>query len=293
MTETRIVLHIGAHKTATTHLQRSILAARAPLAELGVQVYGPPQLRGDHPTLLRLFDLPGSNDGLGDPEAVFADMLRGGRRLVLSEENVIGSLLNRYGKMPEPIYPDASLRIADLASKVAPQGIDVCLGIRQPTHFLSSAYGQHLMSGGTLPLKDFLWKNPPRIVDWAHLVTRVRETVGVRSLTVWKFEDYPAVFDQITETMLGIDGAALVRPLDRIVHQGISQEAAAQIEKLHAEGKRSDFRNSTRAAYPVGPESPSFTAFGAIEHAASRVGYKLQLRKIAAMDGVHLIQPRA
>jgi hypothetical protein len=293
MTDTRIVLHIGAHKTATTHLQRSILAARAPLAAQGVQVYGPPQLRGEHMTLLRRFDLPGSKDGPGDPQGMFVDMLNDGHRIVFSEENLIGSLLTRYGKMAEPIYPDAPLRIGDLASKVAPKGIDVCLGIRQPTHFLSSAYGQHLMSGGTLPLKKFLWKNPPRIVDWAHLIKRLRETVGVRSLTVWKYEEYREVFDQITQTMLGTDGAALVRPLDRIVHQGISQEAAAQIEKMHAEGTKSDFWASTRAAYPVGPDSPSFTAFGAIEHAASRVGYKLQLRKIAAMDGVHLIQPRA
>lgn len=293
MTHPRIVLHVGAHKTATTHLQRSILAVRAPLAAQGVKVFGPPQLRGEHPTLLRRFDMPGSKNGFADPLGAFADMLGDGHRLVLSEENTIGSLLNRYGKMAEPIYPDASLRIADLAGKIAPEGIDICLGIRQPTHFLSSAYGQHLMSGGNLPLKKFLWKNPPRIVDWAHLVQRLQATPGVRSITVWKFEDYRQIFGQITETMLGREAAHLVRSLDGIVHQGISQEAAAQIESLHGEGAKGDFQSNVRAAFPVGPQNPSFTAFGAIEHAASRVGYKLQLRKIAAMDGVNLIQPRA
>ena len=291
-TQARIVVHIGAHKTATTHLQRSMLAQRALLAGQGVMVFGPPQLRGEHPTLLKRFALPGSKDGFDDPQAEFVDMLGEGHRLVLSEENLIGSLLNRYGKMKEPLYPDAALRLGDLASKIAPGGIDVCLGVRQPSSYINSAFGQHLMSGGALPLKKFIWKNPPRIVDWANLVGRLSAVPGIRSITVWRHEDYRSVFGQIMRVMLGTAAAAHVRPIDGVVHPGISQAAAAHIEKLRSEGAKGDVSSSVRSAFPVGPDNPTFDAFSSIEHTTSRVGYRLQMRRIAAMDRVTVLQPK-
>ncbi len=291
MTHPKIVLHLGAHKTASTHLQRCLLADRATLSRAGVQVYGPPQLRGEHPTLLKRFDLPGAKSGLGDPQGALRDMLGDGHRLVLSEENLVGSLLNRYGKMAEPMYPEAEKRIADLAAKTAPGGLDLCLSIRQPTHFLNSAYGQHLMSGGSLELKKFLWKNPPRIVDWFDFVRRLRATPGVGRLTVWRYEDYRGVFDQITRAMLG-DAAAHVKYLDGIVHQGVSQEAVAQIETLRDSGATGDFRTAVRGSFPVSIDNPAFNAFSVVEHTTSRVGYLLQCRKIAAVDGVDLLQPK-
>jgi len=290
MTTAKIVLHIGAHKTATTHLQRSILAQQEALAGLGIKFYGPPQLRKPHPTVLARFDLPGSKQRLCDPEGQFFEMLGDGHRLVISEENMIGSLMNRYGKVAEPIYPDTFARLNAFGSKVAREGFDVCLGVRQPTTFLNSAYGQHLMSGGSLAPSKFVWKNPPRIVDWADLAERIIAVPGVRKLTVWRYEDYRGVFGQITRALLGQHGGDLVTPIDGIVHPGISQSAAHQISALRNEVSKDDLVAKVRTAFPVSAENPALNGFNAIEHTTSRVGYALQMRKIAAMEDVTLLE---
>ncbi len=287
----KIVLHIGAHKTATTHLQQSIEGARGALLAQGIRYFGPKQLRGDQPTVLQRFDLPGAKGSLGDYYEAYGEMIEDGHRLAISEENVSGSVLNRFAKVPEPIYPKTEERLSDLAKKIAPQGLDICLGIRQPTSYLNSAFSQHLMSGGAVPLKKFVWKNPPRIVDWAEYVARIAALDGVRSITVWRYEDYAKVFPQIIAAFLGQRALPLVIPLDRIIHQGVSQEAAAQMESLRQDGVKENIWGKVKAAFPVSEQNPTLNAFGTIEHTTSRVGYGLQLRKIATTDKVTLLQP--
>ena len=289
----KIVLHIGAHKTATTHLQQSIEASRGELLSQGIRYFGPKQLRGDNPTFVQRFNLPGAKAIGMDYFEAYGEMIEDGHRLAVSEENIVGSVLTRQGKVAEPIYPRTEERLADLAKKIAPQGLDICLGIRQPTTYLNSAFGQHLMSGGTLPLKKFIWKNPPRIVDWAGYAARIAAVEGVRSLTVWRYEDYRHIFPQIIAALLGERALPLVKPLERIVHQGISQEAASQMEMLREDGVTDNVWNKLRAAFPVSPQNPPLNAFGPIEHTTSRVGYALQMRKIEAIDSVKVLQPKA
>ena len=59
MTETKlsICLHVGAHKTATTHLQNSLADAAMALAAVGVMFYGPRDFRWGKPTLQTRFGI--------------------------------------------------------------------------------------------------------------------------------------------------------------------------------------------------------------------------------------------
>jgi hypothetical protein len=56
----RIVLHLGAHKTATTYLQQTLKRNRAALAGAGISVFVPDDLRKDG---LRLHNWLGDNGG--------------------------------------------------------------------------------------------------------------------------------------------------------------------------------------------------------------------------------------
>ena len=89
-----VAIHIGAHKTATTHMQQSLEASEDRLAAQGVRFYGPKALRKENQSLIDVFNLQVDHH-TPKPTRSKAEqlehMLGDGHRLVLSNENFIVS----------------------------------------------------------------------------------------------------------------------------------------------------------------------------------------------------------
>ncbi|MDF3605868.1 hypothetical protein PE067_06715, partial [Paracoccus sp. DMF-8] len=131
-----VTVHLGAHKTATTHLQESLRLAASVLRDSGVYYVGPGELRGE---LLPV--TPGINDSGRLPQRQ-----RARRRLVtagevypeilISDENIIGGTKRHrlFGKAGR-IYPDAGLRLARLMSILRNQPVTAALSVRDPVAF--------------------------------------------------------------------------------------------------------------------------------------------------------------
>lgn len=282
----QIALHIGAHKTATTHLQRSLSEQVKLVRGIDARFYGPPYFRNG-PSIARRFGLEGD---VTPEEARIAWTKMAGqtRRVLLSEENFIGTMHNRFAKMDMPLYPHASNRIGALADRIASDGIDVFLGIRNPAHYVTSGYCQALMGGHKVILDDVKAQNPVSGVDWADLVSRLRQTDGIRDLVVWCYEDYKDLFSDIVARMIGPDSG--VQPLQKIVHQGLSTDAVAAILRRYAAGKGRQAAVRARNTFPIGPDHPQFDAFTPQEHAAAKAQYDRQLAHIAAMPDITFLQ---
>lgn len=289
-----IMLHIGVHKTATTHLQHSVLNRRKALAAAGIQFFGPPQLRNEHPSIASRFDLPFDKGKRLNPEISLTAMFDGGDRLVLSEENFIGSMQTGAGKMPMPLYPKSARRITALAERIALDGIDVFVAIRRPTDFITSAYGQYLLGGHYLPFAKFQALNPLSGVDWVRFVAQLLHARGTRNLIVWRFEDYAAVFPQIMSLMLGETGAEIVGSMAKVVHPGLSSNALTEIDARFAKGGfGADIAATARQAFPISHINPRFDPFDADVHVSSQREYTRQCEAIAGLEGVTFLQPDA
>ena len=286
-----IGLHVGVHKTATTHLQRSVatVPATQALDEAGVRFCGPRQFRWGAPSLFTRFGIPVRPHGkraAADPAAL--DALCGdARRLVLSEENFIGTPGNRRGALHRPLYPDAARRVAALAARTGP--LDLFVAIRQPSTWANSTFAQMLQGGTVVPVEQFILRNPLTGVDWVDLVDRLRGAAGVRSLTLWRYEDYRALFPQICTAMLGPVGARL-RPLAGQAHPGMSAAAA---QAILAGGALAPDAVEAMARYPLSADHPKLDIYDAETHALSAEDYALQLARIDAMDGVVRLRPDA
>ncbi len=285
-----VAFHVGAHKTATTHLQRSLQSVAAPLADAGVRFYGPKHFRLPGRSIPALFGL---KDGPVDPSrrsptAQLDLMRKDATRVVFSEENYIG-VLNSPRRYPvEKRYPHAAERVTAFAQSMGCP-IDVFVGIRRPTAFLNSAYCQMLMGGRVMPLDRYKHINPITSVDWRDLITRLRGAAGVRQLFVWRQEDYAAVFAQICAAMVGPEQATLVQPLPRRIHEGLSAAAVTETLRRHAEGDTERAGFGMRKLWPVGPDQPSFDGFDAKAHAEGDSAYAAQVDAIACMEGVTLL----
>lgn len=271
-------LHIGAHKTGTTHLQKSFMAVRPALVAQGIQFYGPTMLRKDGRSLKSRLD-----NGRADK------LRRGDDRLVISEENLIGSLYVREGEIPRVLYRQASDRIAQFSDVLAPDGLDVFMCIRDPASFLSSAYGQVLMGGMVKDASSFVAENPLARADWVYLARRVAKAPGVRRLVVWRYEDYGALFHRIAGEMLG--ASDLVSPVAGKVHQGLSARAVAAVHEWAAAGETGPLAILARETFPISGTTPAFAAY--TDTAASASMYHEQQAKIARIPNVQFLLPDA
>lgn len=282
----QIALHIGAHKTATTHLQRSLSEQSDVLKGSGVRFFGPPFFRKGA-SIAERFGLVGKVTE-DQAQAAFARMSGDARRVIISEENFIGTMHDRNAQMAFPLYPKGPERISALAARIAPHGLDVFLGLRNPADYICSCYCQALIVGRKVVLDEVKAHNKISAIDWADLVARIRASAGVRHLTVWQYEDYRSLWTQITHQLAGTDVS--IAPLTSRVHPGLSQDAVARILMRYADGKGQRAALRAREKFPVGPNHPRFDAFDSSEHRVAQVQYDAQIAKIASMDDVTLLK---
>ena len=285
-----IVLHLGAHKTASTHLQHAIMAA---LPIDGVAFAGPQTLRQPGASLPERFGFPFDPDSAEvstlTPHDALAELADGADRLVLSEETFAGKLQRGWGRIPTPLYFTAPDRVSQFARIIAEAGgpaIDLCLGIRNPTDYLGSAYSQILNGNRVVEPEKYREKNPYTVVDWADYIARLRATAGVGALTVWRQEDYADLFPQICEAMVGTRD--VVPPPERI-HQRLSEQAVDAI-LLAKRFTGPDFKRIAADALPITADNPPYDLYDATTHAASRAFYADQCAMIASMADVMFLQ---
>ena len=286
-----VILHIGAHKTATTHLQMALQSARPALSAQGVAFYGPTQLRKDGQFLPERLGLPFAKvQSSVDAKAEWQSMVGDAKRVVLSEENFVGVLNRKGAQLVTPLYSNAVERIAALASVTAPEGIDVFLSIRAPATFLNSAYSQILMSGGQVRPEIFKAKNPLPTVDWVKYINRLTRIQSLRSLTVWPYEDYAAHFLKIVSLMVGSGPAKSVKWESEWAHRSLSARAVAEIMELDQTERSTRKAKLIKAKFPVSESFAQFDVFSGEDHARSGVLYADQIRAIEQMPKVTLLR---
>jgi len=286
-----VALHIGAHKTTTTHLQRSFLMQNEALIRAGVRYYGPDSLRTSGRGIADIFGLTGGETTSGRSPVEQRDfMLKDGHRLVLSEENFIGVLHDREGRINAPLYPRAQERVAALAEAVDAGPIDVLVGVRNPASFLVSAYGQALMGGHQISFDAYLRMNPLSQIYWPGLIARMRCIPNVGRITVWRFEEYRWRFHKICAAMMGSDVSIRIKPIPDAIHAGLSTLA---IQHALAQTDTADFGSTVeqaRALYPVSKVYPKFAPFSHAQLTQAESDYEQQMDAIARISDVTILR---
>jgi hypothetical protein len=271
-----VSLHIGAHKTASTHLQKTFEHNVDLLSEHGIGWLGPVQLRREGKPLSRRL------------KAGFADILPEARRLVISEENLMGLQFSQVGS--ELLYPQAERRAGKLFDRMGGADVTVFLSVRDPAPWLASLYAHELFNGQVKPgFHSFLGSVRPAELRWAKLVRRL-QIAGANRVVVWRQEDYSAVLPDLLPMMLG--AALPIVPIENRVNASLSAEAIAMLESLGPD--REDPRKTARQvkkAFPLrGPED-RFRPFSADTLAASAEAYADDLEALADLEDVTLLRP--
>lgn len=290
-----LTIHVGAHKTATTHLQRTLRGMIPQMLAAGVHYSDVKHWRGGR---LRL---PAAlNDGSN------LAALRGRLRrqldviaatwpeMVVSEENLLGNL-RRDGLMGpgNVVYPQARRRLARLCAMLRHRPATICLAVREPSDFLTSAFTMQVKGGHEILFPDYLGGFDPAALSWCDLAQRLLSVRGVARLVVWRYEDYAAVRPQILSWMLPRRLAEVADdPPAAIV--GMSQPAYAHVLERAIGQSGADVGQLAReaiASFPRALDGPRLKLVDAETAAACQAAYAADLARLAALPRTTLLRP--
>lgn len=257
-------VHLGLHKTGTTHFQDILATARSHLAERQIDYVPRDALRSSGmlnvlrkqgscrhiPTMLRRRRLASHMGDLG----LAAD------HLLVSDENICGAVGDVFSTRP---YPRLERNLRALRS-LHKGKLTILIGLRNPATLLPSAYAQMIrFNPGSEPFEVLLdrWlENPPR---WHNFVSRIQETLPEAEIATWSFEDYTAdpyrMIEDLFSPPLAIEiqvevSRSTLRPTSRAVEaieviprrlRGSAYRSEAErLVALHASGPPFDPLNS-------------------------------------------------
>jgi len=272
-------VHLGAHKTASTHFQKALYKHREPLRAAGIDFVRPVELRAAlAPEPGRLL-LPWRTRAR--LEQALADLATGAPTLAISEENLIGQIRDLFDARP---YRNLDRRLAPLARFAGDRPLTLFLAIRPFDRLWASAHAEALRHHPHDPhridrLRRIARTGPPR---WTDVVARLRRACPRATLRVWRYDDHEAHWREIAAAFLGADVGripAVARP-----RRSPSAEGVRLAER--AAGRRGEVA-AIYAAHPAGSAEP-FAPFDAAETAALRDAYAADLAALSAEPGTLL-----
>lgn len=284
-------LHVGAHKTATTHLQALLVALRPALNSDGIGAFTPEQLR---PVCALALGRQRPRVWLGravlrrNIEARISEHNALQPRMILSEENILG---NSAAPLQPRFYPHAGFRMRALASALMAGGKGgIWLSVRSLDEFLPAAYATALkhipLAFDAETLKRKALDAPP---DWGDLVARLARAAPGVPITVWDYADYRANCRAIIQDITGVTLSTLPELPDPPETKTPDAAAIRAAEALPRGGNR--YRRAARIAeiYEAA-KGPRFTLFTAEEADRLKALHNRQLAAIRKMPDVRVLQ---
>ncbi|MCF6272329.1 MAG: hypothetical protein L3J37_03925 [Rhodobacteraceae bacterium] len=146
-----IILHLGAHRTASTYVQ-GVLAKNS--ARLGAAGFASPSQESTRASLTAAISSRFSRQLLTGGFAGFIhdNAMEGARTLILSDENFLGFLNDIFSH--HAFYPDTGPRLKRLANLLPAPPVKVVFALRPYTTFFPSAYSRWISPGRPVMARD-------------------------------------------------------------------------------------------------------------------------------------------
>lgn len=261
---TTIRFHVGAHKTASTHLQ--MMLSRCSF-ETGTRHVPLKRLRHTLITPVRK----------SRPRLPWHRWYKG--TWLFSDENVLGTSANGLLIYPEP---------AKALRYFLDCRLSVFLCIRAYDTFLTSAWGERLWHH---PFQPFVARPPQR--RWADLVRDLQQALPGTPIHVWQYEDYREHARQIAQFFAGGAITDFGPPVETSPKSGFSGQAVQALSDC--QGKRAGKSRILRAReqFPVSDRYPRFDPWSDALKAELSEMYTEDLRVIADIADLWQSEPQS
>jgi hypothetical protein len=234
-----VVIHFGAHKTATTFLQKFLKGERAELRRQGVG-YIPLEIsratiipfvarsvRGeqspwnmDHDAFENII-----LESMEDPAAAAPV-----HRLVISDENVAGPSLAVLNKAE--LYPTARGRLRVLVNQFPEARLKLMLCIRDYADFIPSVYCELLRRHKLAPLTKMLNRHKDFALSWPAYLSAIAAALPECEVQYWTYEDFVRSPADVTEAMTGVRLTDIQNAISRKVRPSLTSKAVRILQAV-------------------------------------------------------------
>lgn len=289
LTELRV--HLGAHKTASTHLQTCLGDARAVLLDAGLDAVPRALLRTTVTPLRHPSRPEGRRVGPGFRRAVqeaLAPLRLGPGRLILSEENLLGPSDWPLRRPPYWAAPFFLRPVLALERGGGAEGARVetrfFLALRSFDGLLPAAYAQRLRQGAPwpAPFETIRRRAAARPPSWLPLLRMLRIAAPRAQVTIWSHDDYRAHGHAIREALCGVPLPPAHEPADPPNTRTPSAAAVAWAAALPASMPRETRKTRTMERFhaSIAGAEPRWEPFSPEEKARLRARFEQDLAEI-------------
>lgn len=180
-TNQNVVLHLGAHKTGTSLIQKFLRDRPEEARRLGFGVIS--RSAGNKLFGWGEHTLPAASTTRECVDKMFADKAR---HVIVSHENALGHPLE---ERHEHLYPDAADCASNLAEVFSPYSVTAIFYIRSQEAFLESYYLQTVHQGSTLSFRDWLQSVDTGRVSWTPLANALTSAFGPAAVKMADFNE--------------------------------------------------------------------------------------------------------
>lgn len=210
-------LHVGVHKTGSTFLQRVFLASLSESRSTDIVYLSFADVRRRvTPAVLQASKGIGGLGGVGlrDCQAFLVDSMASAESILLSDENILGSLY-RFSR-ETGVYPSAHKNLKVIASLLeSTVDIVIYVSVRNYASWLESVYLQFLKKRKKLILfEDFIRLACVESISWYSLVCRLTDAIPSARIVLWRYEDFFDDNQRILDGIAGILGDAKLTLVD-------------------------------------------------------------------------------
>jgi hypothetical protein len=279
-----IALHLGAHKTATTYMQDAMELSREELRKSDIGYVPLTELR---PRVTRRLDF--GRPGLQGAVNRLLDEYRGCKRLIISDENIIGGLKPsaKWG-----FYPKHRKRLAKLVGKLGRQDFQIYFATRSYDEFISAMYCEYIRHQAFVGTEAYLRNFAYGAFSWGKIVETFVTLIGADNVHLWRYEDFPAAQDQIFASLIDAPADLVQKPTGR-VRESLSVRAVQTLASLEPARNPDEARARARAAaaaHPKGSDNPPFTAFSSAISQTLRARYESEISLLPhTFPGIRLL----
>lgn len=288
---TKIHMHLGAHKTASTHLERMI---RHNIELLELKDVRSPVKREVREKFTRRLIKNGKPTDLTSEDPALVEMIGSPETFVLCDENVPG--VPKRVLQNGVFYPNASFRLSRAVEVLRDHPISFFIGIRNPAAFITSCYCETIRTNRFMPFSEFVDRRELHNLRWTNLVEEINRHAPDRPVYIWKFEDYRIVWRSILAKILDVQPERrddLVW-LNEDSRPGLSETV---IEKLREHAKENSAPMSVSAVnelirlFPKNEQNPAPVCLTQLEKEALAYRYDQDIADLKKLSNVQMIEP--
>lgn len=274
-----ITLYLGAHKTATTHLQGILHANRERLADRGIKLSMPGDVRKEW--LPAFFHYCSHKDDAS--RAKIDELAPDKGTWLLTEENIAGVSNDFTHK--SGIYPHVGARLKCLRKAWPDSEMRLFFSLRSYETFYRSAYSEVVRNRGYIPFDQFYDEERFRGNSWVETVRQFIEVIPQEKITLWRYEDFRQLVPSILRSMTGIENteAMIAAYHAETTRPSLSQKTIDILDSLYPVLERKESKKLVERineAYPVSKGYASLRTFSDEQEKVFRKQYEEDVERI-------------